>query len=73
MSDFIQIPVKEYELMKEEISLLKDNTLLKKLNRLSELLYEEKYGLYLGNNTTDLTEASIQNSWPPEKSVWDNV
>lgn len=26
MSDFIQIPVKEYELMKEEISLLKDNS-----------------------------------------------
>lgn len=73
MSDLIQIPVKEYELMKEEISLLKDNTLLEKLNRLVEILYEEKYGLYLGDDTTDLTEASIQNSWPQEKSAWDDV
>jgi hypothetical protein len=73
MSDLIQIPVKEYELMKEEISLLKNNTLLEKLNRLVEILYEEKYGLYLGDDTADLTEASIQNTWPQEKSVWDDV
>ncbi len=73
MSDLIQIPVKEYELMKEEISLLKNNTLLEKLNRLVEILYEEKYGLYLGDDTADLTEAFIQNTWPQEKSVWDDV
>ena len=73
MKDLIQIPVAEYELMKEEISLLKDNVLLQKLNRLVEILYEEKYGLYLANNTSDLTEAAIHNNWPSENSVWDNV
>ena len=73
MSEVIQISAKEYELMKEEISLLKDNILLEKLNKLVEILYEEKYGLYLGDDTSDLTEASIQNSWPQEKSAWDDV
>lgn len=73
MDQLIQIPVKEYELMKEEISLLKDNSLLKKMNRLIELLYEEKYGLYLGNHTNDLTQAIIKNNWSKENSSWDNV
>ena len=73
MPETIQIPVKEYEAMKEELSLLKNNDLLQKMNRLVDLLYEEKYGLYLGNNTTDLTEASIKNSWPSQNSAWDNV
>lgn len=73
MNNFIQIPIKEYELMKEEIALLKDNELLQKLNRLVDLLYEEKYGLYLANNTNDLTEATMCNHWKQEKSVWDDV
>ncbi len=59
MAETIQISVKEYEAMKEELSLLKNNILLEKMNRLIDLLYEEKYGLYLGNNTNDLTEASL--------------
>ncbi len=49
--------------MKEEISLLKDSVLLNKLSKLVDLLYEEKYGLYLGNNTSDLTETSVLNNW----------
>lgn len=73
MSESIQIPVKEYELMKEEIALLKDNILLGKLNRLVEILYEEKYGFYLGNNTDDLAEAAILGNWSQGKSVWDDV
>ncbi len=73
MNDTIQIPVAEYEAMKEELALLKNNDLLKKMNRLVELLYEEKYGLYLGNDTTDLTKASIQKNWPSQNSAWDNV
>ena len=56
MGDLIQIPAEEYELMKEEISLLNDTVLLEKLNRLAE----KKYGLFLGNNTANLTEVSIQ-------------
>lgn len=73
MSESIQIPLKEYEMMKEEIALLKDNVLLEKLNRLVDILYTEKYGLYLGNNTSDLTEAAILSNWSHEKSVWDDV
>ncbi len=63
MTNIIQIPVEEYKAMKEEIALLKDTSLLSKMNRLVELLYEEKYGLYLGNDTTDLIESSIRSSW----------
>ncbi len=73
MIEAIQIPLKEYEAMKEAISLLKDNVLLTKMNRLIELMYEEKYGLYLGNQTTDLTQITLNNNWPTDKSVWDNV
>jgi hypothetical protein len=73
VKDIIQIPVKEYEAMKETISLLKNTDLLKKINRLVELMYEEKYGLYLGDNTSDLTNASIQNNWQEPNSAWDNV
>ena len=73
MKDVIQIPLKEYEAMKEEISLLKDTELLKKINRLVELLYQEKYGLYMGDNTSDLTNVSIQKNWQEANSAWDNV
>lgn len=73
MNDTIEIPVKEYEAMKEELALLKNNALLEKMNRLIELMYEEKYGLYLGDNIQDLTEASVQKNWPPQNSAWDNV
>jgi hypothetical protein len=73
MNDLIQIPIREYELMKEEISLLRDNALLEKMNRLVELLYEEKYGLYLGDYTSDLTQAAVKSNWTEESSNWDNV
>jgi hypothetical protein len=72
MKDVIQIPIEEYRSLKEELSLLRDNVLLEKVNRLVELLYEEKYGLYLGNHTNDLVEASIKKNWS-ENSAWDNV
>jgi hypothetical protein len=73
MIETIQISVKEYEAMKEELSLLRNNALLEKLNKLVDLLYEEKYGLYLGNNTNDLTEASVLKNWQSSNSVWDHV
>jgi hypothetical protein len=73
MVETIQISVKEYEAMKEELSLLKNNVLLEKMNRLVDLLFEEKYGLYLGNDIRDLTEASIQKNWQPSNDTWDNV
>lgn len=71
MNNTIEIPVEEYEAMKEELALLKDSPLLKKMNRLVDLLYEEKYGLYFGNETGDLAEASIQKNWTPQNSAWD--
>ncbi|MDQ6889194.1 MAG: hypothetical protein M3Z56_02790 [Bacteroidota bacterium] len=73
MNETIQIPVAEYEAMKEEIALLKNNDLLEKMNRLIELLYEEKYGLYFGNDTYDLTEASLKKMWTSQNSAWDHV
>ena len=73
MNDTVQIPRQEYEALKEEIALLKDNELLQKVNRLVDLLFEEKYGLYLGNYTGDLTEAALKNAWDSQKSAWDNV
>ncbi len=73
MKDVIQIPLKEYEAMKEAILLFKDTELLKKLNRLVELMYQEKYGLYLGNDTSDLIKASVKKSWQPPNSARDNV
>lgn len=73
MKDVIQIPLTEYEKMKETISLLSDTEFLKRMNRLVELLHEEKYGLYLGDNTSDLKDASIQKGWPESNSPWDHV
>ncbi|MDQ2719674.1 MAG: hypothetical protein M3Z26_07950 [Bacteroidota bacterium] len=73
MNKTIKIPVTEYEAMKEELALLKNNALLEKMNRLVELLYEEKYGFYMGNTTHDLTEGSVQRNWPSQNTAWDNV
>lgn len=73
MKQTIEIPVEEYNAMKEEIALLKNQPLLKNVNRLTELLYEEKYGLYMGDDTSDLTDATIQQNCKQQKSNWDNV
>ena len=71
----IEIPLEEYQRMKEEINLLKDKDFLKKLDRLLDILYREKQQLYLGDFTDDLTEAAMENVWDvnEEKSVWDEV
>ena len=73
MNEVVQIPLKEYEEMKEKLSLLQDSDLVKKLNRLVDLLYEERFGLYMGNETSDLTAASIQRAFQEQNSSWDNV
>ncbi|MFH1198164.1 MAG: hypothetical protein V1720_20850 [bacterium] len=71
--DTIQIPYNEYQSLKEQIMLLKDNELLKKVNKLIDILYQEKYGLYLGNYTEDLTEQSITEFWKSNSSKWDEI
>lgn len=69
----VQIPITEYEKLKEELSLLKSSELLSKMNRLIDLIYEDKYGLYLHDYTDDLTEFAVNSSWQESKSEWDNV
>jgi len=69
----IQLPLDEYKALKEELLLLKDSDFIKKINKLIDLLYQEKYGLYLGNFTEDLTEASINNLLDNNSEAWDNV
>jgi len=71
----ITIPKKEYELLKEANALLQDADFLRKLNRLAELLLAEKWGIVLSEDTSDLTEASMNNiaDWKTERSVWDGV
>ncbi|MCX8010580.1 MAG: hypothetical protein N3A61_05460 [Ignavibacteria bacterium] len=69
----IQISLSEYQSMKEQLKLLKDNELLLKINKLIDLLFEEKYGLYLGNHTEDLTEYFINENLKEKESDWDKL
>ena len=69
----IQLPVSEYQRLQEELALLKNTDLLKKVNRLIDFLYQDKYGLYMGEYTDDLTEAAMNDCWGDEESGWDNV
>lgn len=69
----ISLPIKEYENMTRELELLKNSDLLKNLNQLIDLMYAEKYGLYLNDYTEDLTEYSINSNWKNDSSDWDAV
>ncbi len=69
----IQVPLSEYQKMQEEIALLKNSELLKTLNRLIDLLYQEKYGLYMGDFTEDLTAATLNRAFDDNPTSWDNV
>jgi len=72
-SQTIKISLKEYQNLKQTIKLLKDNSLLSKVNKLVDLLFEEKYGLYMEDNTDDLTEYTLNNSWQDEETAWDKI
>ena len=69
----VQIPASEYQRLKEELALLKDTELLLNFNKLVDFLYQDKYGLYMGEFTEDLTEYSVNQAWENEPSEWDNV
>ncbi|MFA4851144.1 MAG: hypothetical protein WC868_00475 [Bacteroidales bacterium] len=71
--NIIQIPLSEYQHLKDELKLLKNSKLLIKFNKLIVLLYEDKYGFYMHDFTDDLTEYSINNNWKNETSRWDNI
>ena len=62
----IQIPLEEYNTMQEELQLLRNTDLLTKMNRLVDILLEEKYGLFMKDYTADLTESAINNAWKQE-------
>lgn len=70
---FVQLPASEYQHLQEELALLKDTDLLRKFNLFIDLLYEDKYGLYMGDYTDDLREHAANTAWNNEPSVWDNV
>lgn len=70
----IQIPVSEYQRLQEELALLKNSELLQTVNKLIDFLYQDKYGLYMGDYTEDLTEYAVNEAWEDDKpSGWDNV
>ena len=69
----VQIPITEYQRLQDELALLKNTELLQKLDKLIDYLYQDKFGLYLGDFTEDLTAAVINQAWADEPSAWDNV
>jgi len=69
----IQLPITEYQRLQEELVLLKNTELLQTINKLVDMLYQDKYGLYTGEFTEDLTEYSVNQAWENEPSEWDNV
>jgi len=71
----ITIPKDEYAKMQREIELLKDSSLLKRVNELIDILFQEKYDLVLTEYTEDLTEYSVNNldDWSAKESGWDHV
>jgi len=71
----ITLPKREYLNLQREIKLLLDNEFLKKVTELIDILFEEKYSLYMGDFTDDLTEYSIDNLEERNVAVsgWDHV
>ncbi len=69
----MEISVEEYQKMVQTINTLQNNEMLQKINTLVDVLYENKYGLFMKDYFDDLTEYSIQLGWKDEPSPWDNI
>jgi len=69
----ITIPLNEYNRLKEEANLIKDKEFMARLNKLIDIIFQEKYGLYLGNFTDDITEQLILDNYTKEESGWDKI
>jgi hypothetical protein len=73
MEATISIPLVEYQSLKEELELLKNTELANKLNRLIDLMFQEKYGLYLSDFQDDIVNEEMKRIWGTTPSNWDNV
>ena len=73
MEATISIPLVEYQSLKEELELLKNTELVNKLNRLIDLMFQEKYGLYLSDFQDDIVNEEMKRIWGVAPSNWDNV
>ena len=73
MEATISIPLVEYQSLKEELELLKNTELVNKLNRLIDLMFQEKYGLYLSDFQDDIVNEEMKRIWGIAPSNWDNV
>ena len=69
----IQLPITEYQRLQEELALLRNSELLQGINKLVDLLYQDKYGLYMGEFTEDLTEYAVNQAWEGESIDWSQV
>lgn len=69
----ISIPISEYQRLTNELELLRNSDLLLKINHLVDLLFQDKYGLFMSDYTDDLTEYAINKNWTNETSVWDRI
>ena len=73
MEATISIPLVEYQSLKEELELLKNTELVNKLNRLIDLMFQEKYGLYMSDFQDDIVNEEMKRIWGEAPSNWDNV
>jgi hypothetical protein len=69
----ITIPKEDFQRLRAENRILRNSPLLKRINHILDLMYEEKYGLYMKDYTDDLTQMSINKSWNNEESAWDKL
>jgi len=63
MKKTINVPLEEYNRMREELILLKDTVFMEKFNKFIQLLLQDKHELYLGDSTDDLLNASIDQAF----------
>ena len=69
----LAIPIDEYQNLVQQVNLLKQQELLKQMNQLIDLMYQSKYGFYLGDSTDDLTEYSLNEIGYLAGDCWDEL
>ena len=69
----LAIPIDEYQNLVQQVNLLKQQELLQQMNKLIDLMYQSKYGFYLGDNTDDLAEYSMNDIGHLAGDCWDEL